>query len=260
MRLELVQGNEVLFDREKNASFIMERLDKSDAELIVFPELFLTGYVINERAFELAENRSSKLMREIALKAKKKKKSLIFGGVEEDEAVKGVYYNSAFVIDEHGEIGTYRKISLPNFGPFNEKRFFREGKETRAFTLNGARVGVLICYDLFFPALSSSLMGSDVLVYISASPYTSKSAFEALLGARAIENSLYVVYVNMTGREESTLFWGGSRVIDPSGMELTRMGYFERGIGQASIDLDRLSILRTRRPVIRDTKEIKGDR
>jgi predicted amidohydrolase len=253
MRLELVQGYEKLFDKEKNAEFIKKRLEESEADLIVFPELFLTGYAINERAFELAEKKSSPLMRRIAESAEKNKKAVIFGAVEEDEEIRGIYYNSAFVIDENGAIDTYRKISLPNFGPFNEKRFFCEGSERKTFTLKGAKVCVLICYDLFFPQLCSPC---DLLVYISASPYTSRSSFEKLFPARALESTSYLAYVNLAGREESTLFWGGSRALDPYGDEILRMKYFESEIALADMDIEALSQIRTGRTVIRDAKEI----
>ncbi|MDY6984971.1 MAG: carbon-nitrogen hydrolase family protein [Candidatus Thermoplasmatota archaeon] len=251
MRLELVQGYERIFDKERNADFIKNRLEESEADLIIFPELFLTGYVINERAFELAEKKSSQLIREIAESAEKNKKATIFGAVEEDEEVKGLYYNSAFVIDEKGAVDTYRKISLPNFGPFNEKRFFCEGGERKTFSLKGAKVCVLICYDLFFPQLCSPC---DLLVYISASPYTSRSSFEKLFPARALESTSYLAYVNLAGREESTMFWGGSRALDPHGDEILRMKYFESEIAQADVDIGSLSQIRTRRPVIRDAK------
>jgi len=255
MRIELVQGHETLFDRESNARFIEQRIKNSDADLIVFPELFLTGYVIHERAFELAERKSSELIHEIADSARENGKAVIFGAVEEDEETRGVYYNSAFVIDEGGVVDTYRKISLPNFGPFNEKRFFCPGCERKTFMLNGAKVCVLICYDLFFPQLCSP---TDVIVYTSASPYTSRSSFEKLFPARALENTSYLAYVNLAGREESTLFWGGSRVLDPYGDEIVRMSYFESGIAQADVDIEALGWIRTKRPVLRDTKEIKG--
>jgi len=255
MRLELVQGYEKLFDREANAEFIKKRIEKSEADLIIFPELFLTGYVINERAFELAEKKSSELIRDIAESAEKNKKAIIFGAVEEDEEVRGIYYNSAFVMDENGAVDTYRKISLPNFGPFNEKRFFCEGYEKKTFSLMGSKVCVLICYDLFFPQLCSPC---DLLVYISASPYTSRNSFEKLFPARALESTSYLAYVNLAGREESALFWGGSRVLDPYGEEMIKMSYFEKGIAQIDIDIEALSWIRTKRPVIRDTKEIKG--
>jgi len=255
MRIELVQGHETLFDRESNARFIEQRIKNSDADLIVFPELFLTGYVIHERAFELAERKSSELIHEIAESARENRKAAIFGAVEEDEETRGIYYNSAFVIDEEGVVDTYRKISLPNFGPFNERRFFCPGCDRKVFTLKGAKVRVLICYDLFFPQLCSPV---DVIVYISASPCTSQASFEKLFPARALENTSYLAYVNLAGREENTLFWGGSRVLDPYGDDLLRMRYFESDIAQTEIDLEPLSWMRTRRPVARDTKEIKG--
>jgi predicted amidohydrolase len=121
--------------------------------------------------------------------------------------------------------------------------------------LKGARVCVLICYDIFFPRLCSA---SDILVYISASPYTSKASFEKLFPARALENTSYLAYANLAGREESTLFWGGSRVLDPYGDDVMRMKHFESDMAQADVDLEALSWIRTKRPVIRDAKEIKG--
>ena len=255
MKIELVQGFQILFEKAKNIEFLMERMEKSNADLLIFGELFLTGYSAMNNMHELAERRDSVAIREIGEKARETRKNVIFGMIEEDELVKGVYYNSAFFIDKEGAVDSYRKISLPNFGPFNEKRCFKEGKEVKIFNVDDSRVGVLICYDLFFPELSGALLGCDILIYLSASPYTSKPQFEKMLYARAIETSSYVLYVNLAGREEDMLFWGGSRAIDPFGKDIVKAKYFENEIIDFEIETESLRWMRLHRPVIRDGKD-----
>ena len=252
MIVELVQGGYSLLDKGHNQRVILNRIERSSADLIVFGELFLTGYSVGDMVKNVAETIEGETMNRICEGAREKKKALIFGAVEEDSDLRGVYYNSAIVVDGDGVIDSYRKISLPNFGSFNEKRIFKEGCETRIFDLGDMRVGVLICYDLFFPELSRSLLGADVLIYISASPFASRSSFEKMLPARAIENSCYVVYVNLAGREHSMLFWGGSRVIDPTGKELLKLRYLEKDTGSLEIDPTTLRWFRFQRPVLRN--------
>ena len=255
MKIEVVQGFQSLFEKEKNIKFLMKRMEKSSADLLIFGELFLTGYSIMDHMHELAERRDGKVIKAIVEKARETGKNVIFGMIEEDELVKGVYYNSAFFVDREGNVDSYRKISLPNFGPFNEKRSFKEGNEVKIFNVNDSKVGVLICYDLFFPELSGALLGCDLLVYLSASPYTSREQFERLLYARAIETSSYVVYANLAGREENLLFWGGSRGIDPFGKDIAKAKYFENEIINFEIETENLSWMRLHRPVIRDGKD-----
>ena len=140
MKIELVQGFQILFEKAKNIEFLMERMEKSSADLLIFGELFLTGYSIMDNMHELAERRDSKVIKEIGEKARETRKNVIFGMIEEDELVKGIYYNSAFFIDKKGYLQAksganfhgqplatvidYVKLSLTSLGLITDKRVF----------------------------------------------------------------------------------------------------------------------------------------
>ena len=260
MKIALAQVRARIGDKRANFEKICEVVRKVDADLIVFPELFLTGYFCNHALYKLAEPFDGEMMDEL-LEMVRGRSSLIFGFPELDADKKGIIYNSAAILTGRGDRFCYRKIHTANFGPFREGLFFKEGedagpifdidigKEDRSAAK--AKVGLFICYDLFFPELSYALRESDILIDISASPITSRESFLKILPARAIENTAFMLYVNNVGIYDQLLFWGGSRVISPSGITIEESGEGERII-EVSIDLDSLSLARALRPVLRD--------
>ena len=256
IKVVLAQCEAKLGDKEWNSERILEIISKHHGNIYVFPELYLTGYLIKDRVLYLAENikRPSKVLRTLIDELKDLKKLVIFGLPEVD--FKGVFYNSALVVGE-GLIKIFRKSHLPNFGPFREMLYYTPGEpcQTVLETNKGLKIGVEICYDIFFPEVAKcfSLQGSDLLVTISASPVTSKSVFERLISARAIENVVYHVYVNYPGVSEDLLFWGGSRVVDPKGNVISQAKYFEEEIVTSEIDVDKLNVMRLLRMTYRDT-------
>ncbi|NPA75684.1 MAG: carbon-nitrogen hydrolase family protein [Euryarchaeota archaeon] len=238
------------FDVEKNVQRMLDILSKYQADIYVFPELYLTGYMLRDDLPAYAINQDSSLIHEIAEHVHGK--TLIFGFPETDKFI----YNSAAII-HNGNVCVARKIYLPNFGPFEEKLYFKEGFSPVTCELEGIKIGVQICYDAFFPEIAKiqALSGADIIVNISASPITSRAMFEKIIPARAIENTVFMIYVNWAGLQRTMEFWGGSMIYTPRGNELYKAPYFKEDIHITTIDLNELKIARTLRPTLRDTKK-----
>jgi predicted amidohydrolase len=197
------------------------------ADVIIFPELSLTGYVVRDQIYELAETipgPSSKIMESIA---RKTKSHIIFGMPELSEKTQATIYNTAVLVGPKGFIGKYRKMHLPTHSIFEEKRYFRPGYQAEAFDTPFGKIGLVICYDLFFPEVSrlARLKGAQLIVCISASPATRRAFFEVLTVARAMENTAFLAYVNLVGIEDGLQFWGGSRLVGPNGKILAQAKY-----------------------------------
>ncbi len=237
------------FSVERNKDRIFKIL-KRDADLYVFPELYLTGYMVRDDMSMFAIEKDDENIQEIAEHSEGK--IVIFGFPERDDFL----YNSAAVIHD-GEVSIARKLHLPNFGPFEEKLYFREGKTPFVIETEFGKIGVQICYDAFFPEVAKyqALQGSDIIINISASPITSRALFESIIPARAIENTVFFVYVNWAGLQRSMEFWGGSMVYSPRGARIHKSPYFEESIAVVNVDMDEIDIARRFRPTLRDSRK-----
>ena len=262
MHLALAQAPVVLGDIEKNIE-IMETLIidaqskcKDKLDLIAFPELFITGYNLRDNYNKVAEKipGSGKAQNNIENLAKKYNVHIATGIVE--KAGKALF-NSAILTGPDGYIGHYRKQFLPNFGPFEEKMFFGEGNQTPVFDTPFGKVGIQICYDIFFPETSMGLAldGADLILNLSASPTTSRPLFHRVLPARAIETTCFYAYSNNIGTQGSLTFAGESVIVDPRGKTIAEIPSFEEGVIVCELDFDKLDSYREARPVLRDSKK-----
>ena len=192
------------------------------AELVIFPELSVTGYTVRDQIYELAETIPGHSATVIGKLAKKTGTYIVFGMPELSEKTQATVYNTAVLVGPDGFIGKYRKMYLPTHSVFEEKRYFRPGYQTPVFETELGKIGLIICYDIFFPEVSrlARLKGAQLIVCISASPATRRTFFETLTVARAIENTAFLAYVNLVGIEDGLQFWGGSRLVGPNGKAL----------------------------------------
>ncbi len=238
------------FDVQNNLDRLLNIVKKNEADMYIFPELYLTGYLIRDKIFERAISVEDEIFEKIVKSAKDK--ILIFGFPERAENI----YNSAAVIVD-GEIKVARKLYLPNFGPFEEKLYFKEGEKPFIVDTKFGKLGVQICYDAFFPEIAKmqALNGANIIVNISASPITSRAMFEKIIPARAIENTVFFAYVNWAGLQRTMEFWGGSMLYSPKGELLYKAPYFEEDIYTIEINLDDIAIARRVRPTLRDTRK-----
>jgi predicted amidohydrolase len=235
---------------------------RQGAELTVFPELSLTGYVVRDQIYELAEKipgPSIKIMEDIA---KRNGMYVVFGMPELSERTQATLHNTAVVIGPEGFIGKYRKMYLPTHSVFEEKRYFRPGYQTAALDTELGKIGLTICYDIYFPEVIrlTRLEGAQLIVCISASPGIRRSFFETLTAARAIENTAFLAYVNLAGVEDGLQFWGGSRLVGPDGKVLVQAKYDEEDFLIGQVDYADIRPIEAFVPTLRDLRPELFDR
>ncbi len=247
-KLALAQIDPVLGDIKKNVEKHLEycqRAKDAGASLVVFPELSLTGYTIKDMNWELAINpaRSSSVL--APLLEMSKSISIIAGGVEESASF--AIYNSAFLFEDGAIQSVHRKTYPPTYGMFEEMRYFNRGGSVRAFDSKNGRIGVLICEDLWHPALPYILAqdGANLIAALVASPTRLSGDEHGLQTARVnSENhkayarllTAYLAFCNRTGYEDGINFWGGSSVIGPDGEVHVQAKLFDEDLIVATID------------------------
>ena len=226
------------------------------ADLVIFPEMSLTGYVVRDQVYELAETIPGPSTKRVEDLAKKTGLHIIFGMPELSEKAKATVFNTAVFVGPQGLIGKYRKMYLPTHSVFEEKRYFRPGYQTASFNTALGSIGLCICYDLFFPEVCrlTRLKGAQLIVAISASPAVRRSYFEILTAARALENTAFLAYVNLVGVEDGLQFWGGSRLISPTGDILAKAKYDEEDFVICEVDYSDLRSAEPFIPTLRDLR------
>jgi predicted amidohydrolase len=248
------QGN-----KEKNLETIRKNVAKAKregAQLVIFPELSLTGYVVRDQIYELAERIPGPSTRFVEELAKESKLHIVFGMPEASEKAQATLYNSAILVGPKGVIGKYHKMYLPTHSVFEEKRYFRPGYQVAVFDTKLGKIGLVICYDIYFPEVTrlTRLNGAQLIVCISASPGIRRSFFETLTTARAIENTAFLAYVNMAGIEDGLQFWGGSRMIGPGGRIIAQAKYDEEDFVVAEVDYADAKSVEAFVPTLRDLR------
>lgn len=256
MRLTLSQLAPVLGDKKKNLGLIEKTVAESESDLVVFAELFLTGYMCRDNLTFLAEPLTGESVMQVAKIAKEYGTHIIFGMPESSTQVKGQFYNSSVLVYPNDRIESYKKLHLANFGPFEEHLYFTKGADVPIFETPFGKLGMLICFDCFFPELSKiyALKGADLLVCISASPSTTRIFFEKIIVARAIENTLFFTYTNLVGTELNMVYWGGNTVVGPRGDIKAKGEHFKEQNVHSEIDFKELTTAREFRPTIRETR------
>jgi predicted amidohydrolase len=226
------------------------------ADLVIFPEMSLTGYVVLDQVYELAETVPGTSTKRIEALAKQTGMHVIFGMPELSEKTQATVFNTAVFVGPKGLIGKYRKMYLPTHSVFEEKRYFRPGYEPAAFQTDLGNIGLSICYDVFFPEVYrlTRLKGAQLLVCISASPAVRKGYFEILTSARALENTAFLAYVNLAGVEDGLQFWGGSRLVCPTGDVVAKASYDEEDFIICEVDYCELRTAETFIPSLRDLR------
>ena len=226
------------------------------ADIVIFPELSLTGYVVRDQIYELAETVPGPSTNILATIAKKTRMHIVFGMPELSNRTQATIHNTAVLVGPQGFIGKYRKMYLPTHSVFEEKRYFRPGYEAAVFNTKLGKIGLIICYDIFFPEVTrlTRLKGAQLIVCISASPGARRAFFETLTVARALENTAFLAYVNLVGIEDGLQFWGGSRLVGPQGKILVKAKYDEEDLVTGNIDYADITPVETFVPTLRDLR------
>jgi predicted amidohydrolase len=252
----------------ENLARIREVVAAKAADLVVFPELFLTGYRVGDRLHTLALREGDPQWGELSALAHDTSTTIVVGAAVASTARRGELHNVALEFRPDGGVGQQVKRYLPTFGPFEEGVPFTPSDESHPVPFGSHRLGLQVCYDTFFPEVSRALAleGADLLVVVSASPVTSGVLFERLLPARAIENGLPVVYTNRVGVEDGVVFGGRSGAWDSRGERrpTTRVEFTSTDPSEQllflELDLTEPARWRPFRPVLRDVASRPGDR
>src|SRR6266446_10199916 len=250
LRVALAQVNVTVGDLDGNAKKIrtdMQQAHAAGAHIVCLPELALTGYPPEDLLLKpgfVADN-LRKLDDLIAASRDLPGLTTIIGFVDRDHDI----YNAAAVIAEGTLAGVYHKHYLPNYGVFDEERYFQAGRKAPVFLIHGVHVGVNICEDIWYPTGPLTMQahaGSEVIININGSPYyAGKGHFrEEMLATRAADNGVIVVYLNMVGGQDELVFDGGSMVFDEQGKLIARAKEFEEDM--LIVDLDTASVFRSR--------------
>lgn len=226
---------------------------KSGVDMVVFPELYVTGYMVGDDLQRLALHEGDPRLSGLRAACAETKVCAIVGTPRTTRA--GVTHNAAALIDEKGALSWYDKRALPTFTTFQEGLWFTPGRTSPVWTNRLGTFGIGICYDLYFPEYQKTqvLAGADVLVNISASPATSRRFFEALLVARAIENACFSLYSNNVGAQDAMVFWGGSRAFGPRGELIGHVDPYQEAQVVVELDMAALRPAREFRPTLRDS-------
>ena len=259
IKLALAQISSRRENKKENLRKIEEFTKKAKeaaADLVIFPELSLTGYVVHDQIYELAETIPGPSTQRIEEIAKKTGIHIVFGMPELSKKAEATIFNTAVFVGPKGIIGKYRKMYLPTHSVFEEKRYFRPGYQTAAFNTPLGNIGLCICYDLFFPEVCrlTRLKGAELIISISASPAIRRSYFEILTEARALENTAFLAFVNLVGVEDGLQFWGGSRLISPTGDVLAKAKYDEEDFVTCEVDYSDMRPAETFIPTLRDLR------
>jgi NAD+ synthase (glutamine-hydrolysing) len=252
LRLAMAQINVVVGDISGNARKIAEWIGRAvelQADVVTFPELALTGYPPEDLLLKpqfIEANLAA--IHELATKVRDI--TVVIGFVDRQDDI----FNAAAVIEGGKMAAVYHKVFLPNYGVFDEFRYFRAGRACPVFRIGDATVGISICEDIWYPdgpfLQQAASGGADVLINISASPYQAgkRQWRETMLQTRAVDNSVIVAYNNMIGGQDELVLDGGGLVFDERGSLLARGASFEEDMIVVDLDIESVFGQRLRDP------------
>ncbi len=247
---------------DKHLNYIKQAKEEK-ADLIIFPELSLTGYVLQDLVATVAHRPTDDDPVFKHLLKASQDLDLVVGFVDEDSRHR--FYIASAYLSGGRVLHVHHKVYLPTYGLFDEGRFFAWGDSVRAFDTPFGRVGMLICEDFWHasPPYLLWLDGADIMLFSSASPGRGLTDKEKLESARWVERvskayasmfTSFVAHCNRVGFEDGLLFWGGATVNDPNGELVARGPYFEEALTCVPLDLNQLRRTRARLPLLRDER------
>jgi NAD+ synthase (glutamine-hydrolysing) len=264
LKISIAQTNTVLADVDKNLAKHLELINKAidkKNDVVFFPELSLTGYSLKDAVYDVALKSNDAKFDKI--KELSKKIGIIFGMVELDQRFE--LYNTLLYFQDGELLNKHRKVYLPTYGLFEEKRYFSEGNRFRAFTTKYGRIGMLICEDMWHPT-SGIILAQDgaSIIFVSSAGIArgmvdeekpeNVRVWESLNRSLAISTTSYIVFANRVGIEDGLVFWGGSEALGPSGETVCKAQYFNEDQVEAELDLLKLKHARITTTLIGDEK------
>jgi NAD+ synthase (glutamine-hydrolysing) len=247
LRIALAQINTTVGDFDGNVKKILGAVDTArtfKADIVTLPELAICGYPPEDLLFKPQFIQANLQSLQKVIEASNGITAVV-GFVDSD----GDIYNAAALISDGKLIGTYHKMYLPNYGVFDENRYFRGGTECPVYVVNGVGIGINICEDIWYqagPATVQADAGAEVIINISASPYhTGKGeSREKMIAARASDTVAIFAYNNLVGGQDELVFDGHSCIFDEHGNLITRGKQFEEDFIVADLDIE--SVFRAR--------------
>jgi len=244
--------------RDETPSKRIERLEaelqKNDVlDLIVCPELFLSGYGSFEKIKEYCEASTGEHSKQISLLAKKYSTSIVYGYPEIDN---DNLFNSAQYFDNKGlSVVNHRKKMLPPTA--DESKIFKPGSKNSIIIINGIKVAIVICYELEFPELIRELALDGVELIIAPTGQSSHwpAAARYICRSRAFENGIFIIYANSTGTLNGISFMGESKIIGPDGLDINNANEDEKVI-IGEINTDQISLVRKKLPYLDDARKL----
>ena len=242
IRLALSQINVTVGDLAGNRDKILDHIHRArdlGAHIVVFPELAIPGYPPEDLLFKPRFIQSNLSMLNELVRATQGV-AAIFGFVDRHDDI----YNAAAIACDGRLIDVYHKTYLPNYGVFDEDRYFQSGKTSGVYRLNGVSFGVTICEDIWYPggpARQQALAGdAEVLINISSSPFHDGKELlrEQMIATRATDNSAVLAFCNLVGGQDELIFDGGSLIVDQEGRVIARSPRFEEDLLVADVDVE----------------------
>jgi len=229
-------------------------LRNDQPEVVVCPELFMSGYNVGDSLTQLAEHCGGPFSDKVGELARSFGVAIVYGYPERE----GMHiYNSAACIDCNGTvIANHRKMLLP---PGFELEYFQAGDRLTLFELNGIRCGILICYDAEFPEAVRAVAeaGAQIVFVPTALSDSWGSVALQMMPTRAFENGIWLLYANHAGIENEASYFGSSCIVAPDGQDTSRAGAGEELI-LASLDLKSVATAQARLPYLKDVDQIRS--
>lgn len=246
---------DVLGNTEKIVNYL-QKAEKEGVDLAVTPELATLGFGSGDIYLDKVEENLGAL-KEIRNVTKDLDLWAVIGFVDKNPL--GFFYNAAALLHRGEIIGKYYKVQLVNYRLFDEKRYFQPGSHLPVFETPIGRLGILICEDLWFPepARAMTFRGADLLIVLSASPYSVKKpeVWENFLRVRVYDNRVPIVFSNLAGIQDGVTYWGGSMALSARGDLIAQGKLIDEDFVVVDIDLDEAKRIRRRDIRIREVRK-----
>lgn len=248
-KVGLAQLNSELGDSGANLERALPYIARAageGADLVMFPELYLQGYRADELNATTAEPIPGPSTERLLAEARKHDIYIVMGMARLEEDYPHLVYNSLCFIGPEGMVEYYDKIHLGTFHPYMEGVYFAPGQRTPVFDTRFGRVSLQICYDACFPELTRTyaVMGSVVNLVISAGPSVARDTWKVILQARSLENLFPSVYCNVVGAQKDFTFFGGSKIVNASGVVTDEAKFDEEDFIVGTVDVAEAILLR----------------
>ena len=257
LRIALAQINPVVGDLSGNSRLIVEWIGRArdqGADIVLFPELALTGYPPEDLVLKPAFVRDNLRQLNVVVEATKGIAAVV-GFVDED----GDLFNAAAFIDDGELKASYHKVFLPNYGVFDEQRYFTPGHLCPIVELGGVRMGLSVCEDCWYPAgpmAWEAHHGAELLLNINGSPYheAKRVTREAMIAGRAADYGAYIAWVNTVGGQDELVFDGNSAIFGPSGEVIARAPSFQEHLLVCDVNLGTVPFHRPHESIRREAE------